>query len=85
MAGGIDIDVHGSHFIAGHTYFFGTNEVATLWREGNTLKCKLPPSTKPGPVYVAIDHVATGGSAARLSENGAVFTYEDKESPVQEM
>jgi len=53
---------------------------------GRTLKCKMPPSTEPGPVYVALDRPAAAleGSATGRPNDAAVFTYED-ENPLQEM
>ena len=86
-AGGMDITIHGSDFSRKHTCFFGSNEVMALRQEEGTLKFKLPPTTKPGPVYVTIDRetVAVVGSlAVDRPDNAAVFTYDD-ESPLQEM
>lgn len=85
VAGGIDVDVHGSHFAAGHTCFFGESAAAVVWRGGSTLKCKLPPGGRPGPVYVTIDRGAATAVEGTANEIRVVFTYQDNESPLQEM
>ena len=85
MMGGIDIIIRGSNFNRKHTCFFGKTGVNAVRQDRNTLRCKMPPSTEPGPVYVALDRPMSRvrGSAIRQPNNAAVFTYEN-EDPLEE-